>query len=76
MPRAKRVSAPLLPKAQIKTGRAKRGIAEPVAQVAKKNAPEWRISRELPVGAKVIRSEVTPNGVAHFDVCQILAEVA
>lgn len=39
MPRAKRVSAPLLPKAQVKTGRAKRGIVQPVAQVVKQNTP-------------------------------------
>jgi len=37
MPRAKRVNNSSLPKAQIKTGRAKRGIVEPVAQVVKVN---------------------------------------
>lgn len=37
MPRAKRVNNSSLPKAQIKRGRAKRGIVEPVAQVVEMN---------------------------------------
>lgn len=38
MPQNKRVNNASLPKAQIKTGRAKRGIVEPVAQVVEMNA--------------------------------------
>lgn len=61
MPRAKRVSAPLLPKAQIKTGRAKRGIVEPVAQVvalnARMNTPRRKLRQrpELDVMADLVK---------------------
>lgn len=61
MPRAKRVSAPLLPKAQIKTGRAKRGIVQPVAQVVemntKMNTPRRKLRQrpELDVMADLVK---------------------
>lgn len=49
MARAKRVSAPLLPKAQIKTGQHKRGIAEPVAQVVKMNTRKKPVRPPRPI---------------------------
>jgi len=61
MPRAKRVSAPLLPKAQIKTGRAKRGIVQPVARVVemntKMNTPRRKLRQrpELDVMADLVK---------------------
>lgn len=61
MPRAKRVSAPLLPKQPIKTGRAKRGIVEPVAQVvalnARMNTPRRKLRQrpELDVMADLVK---------------------
>jgi len=61
MARAKRVSAPILPKAQIKTGRAKRGIAEPVARVVrmntKMNTPRRKLRQrpELDVMADLVK---------------------
>ena len=49
MPRSKRVSASPLPKAQIKTGRAKRGVIEPVARVVAENTPRRRLQPQRPI---------------------------
>lgn len=56
MPRVKRVNNSSLPKAQIKTGRHKRGIVEPVARVVKANTPCRELQRpEVEVMADFIR---------------------
>lgn len=71
MPRAKRTNKQLPQIGHRATGRAKRGIAQPVAQLASQR----RISSRLPEGVTILDFKPQPNAAAHIDVCEIIANV-